>query len=563
MNLKTFLTLIFAFLIGTSILFGVAADEAKALKCPGKVNVLVSTVAPTSFVQYNTLNVALVPAKFQSLVSTVPCAIAKIQTAAGAEVKAGDVILELDSKDIKETIAKANLDIKKWQKVLSKKSTKKAAQKEAAENLKNSQELLAQKQAQLKNGIFTATFDGFVEVMNVNEGDHISDGFLMATVVDATQVVAAIPATEADKLNAGQTVSVEIPELGKKLAGTVQKSDQAYLLIDNSGKQIKKGMHAVFSVAVKNHENVLVLSDSQILKDSTGYYIYTVNGKLARKTSITIGPVTHNMVLVSEGIANGDEVVSAEILDPKKGLLKEKITCLEDNKKIVIMEKHATANQYIARKKAAKPAAVVPEIAPPVKAKPVAAKPEVKKEVKKEKKNVYPVAPRKVSKFAIGATINYSKMNTNFDDVYGRLTGFGLDLSYTLTKALDIWLSASYATKKSTLEDFPETPMEFTLLPVSLDLRYFLKRGQKLDIYVGTGFTYYSFEDISPLSEVKSSAIGINLVGGTYYHLSRHLSLHAAFRWSTAKKDIVAEPAPDFKLDLSGIDLLLGVSYGF
>ena len=163
-----------------------------------------------------------------------------------------------------------------------------------------------------------------------------------------------------------------------------------------------------------------------------------------------------------------------------------------------------------------------------------------------------------LSKFRVGAVAGYYIMfDSNFNDVYGSLMSLGLDISYTFSEKLDIWLYGGLSSKKKAI-DWAEEDLQFKLKPLTLDLRYFFKRDQKWDIFAGAGLNLYLFEDINPIENVKDNAFGFNMLGGTYFHLTQHLSLQFTLRFNMVKKTI--ENA-DNALNMNSLELLFGLSY--
>ena len=163
-------------------------------------------------------------------------------------------------------------------------------------------------------------------------------------------------------------------------------------------------------------------------------------------------------------------------------------------------------------------------------------------------------------KLRIGAALGYHLMfDTNFKDIYGNMLALGLDISYTISEKLDVWAYAGTSSKTAEI-DWAEQDLKFSFTPITLNLRYFFKRNMKWDFFVGAGLNIYSFKDENPIEEVKDNAIGMNLLAGTYYHITEKFLLHLALRFNIVKKSI---EETDNDLNMNSAELLLGISYNF
>lgn len=572
MKFKTIIILILSVLFAGPFMFGdmgadgAAADETKPVKCPGRVKVVVEKVVPTIFPEHRVLEKRVLPSRDTEVKNGIAGVIKKIEKPIGSSVKTGDVILTIDTSKIEKEIADADAELKKWKRILFQREHWKVrserAEVVAKRNRDAAQETLDKAQAKLALCTVTSPADGTVGTLNANEGDHVSEGFVVGNVVDVQQVKVALT-THADKVTDGQKIKIKLKELNTAVKGTVQKNDEGtFILMDNPEGKILVGMTANFKVLFKEHKDVVVLAKDKILKDDGGAFVYTVgpDPKRAAKNYLKAGPKEAGKWLILEGLAAGDEIIVAEILSAKEGTLKEGLLCLRDNKKIKILEKDPESGKFvkakIARKKKVKEEKKVEEKKKEEK---------VEKKVKKKKiKKKKPIVRERASerewfgKVRIGLSVSYYRMfDSVFETVYGRMLGFGLDLSYMVSDKMDVWVTGAVSSRKAEIE-WAVDPLEFKFTPISLDLRYFFKRGEKWDFFAGAGLSLYPFEDINPIENVKDNAFGFNAVAGGYYHIAGRLSMHLILRFNMVKKAI--ENA-DNDLNMNSAELLFGLSY--
>ncbi len=662
----------------TSVVFGQAVEK-KEEKCPKTVNVLVGEIVGETFLEYRDLEKAILPDRTDKFTSLIPGGIKEVKATVGSDVKTGDLLMVIDDTPIKKEIANAKEMLKNWQRVLKKRANwavrSPAAENQAKRNIKKYEDLVAEKQEELKKIIINSPVDGRIDSLDVKPGDHISADFVLGTIVNIDQVKILLD-QYTDRVNNGQKIEIKIKELAQTVTGVVQKTDggSTYIVIPNSDKKILPGMNSNFRILFQEHQNVVVLPEEQFFKDEGGVFVYTAVDKYAKKSYLKTGPVEKGKVLILDGLAIGDEMIISEVLSAKESTLKDKLTCVKDNKKISVLVMDDAKGKFIKRKKGAKPVPVKEvkeEIAKKeIPVKKVEPPPVVKKEeppkVEKVEKPIVPEVPeekyrevdafidyltnnkdtlkyekfrvrtadgvivvvvycnsdcrdklipvinkfevkqyfvkevkpglfeievyfpegkkipervpgiekeprvRKVKPYAaapslpklrIGAALGYQLMldTKGFKDIYGNMLVMGLDISYTISQKLDVWAYAGTGSKTA-VEPLTEQEMKFSFIPITLDLRYFFKRSQKWDFFAGTGLNIYSFKDENPIEEVKDNAFGMNLLAGTYYHLTEKFLLHLAVRFNIVKKAI--EEA-DYDLNMNSAELLFGISYNF
>jgi RND family efflux transporter MFP subunit len=382
------LTMVFvlSLLLTTSVVFGQAAEK-KEEKCPRTVKVLVGEIVGETFLEYRDLEKPIFPDRTDKFTSLIPGGIKEVKTTVGSDVKTGDVLMEIDDAPVKKEIANAKEMIKNWQRQLKKREgwavRSTAAENQAKRNIKKYEDLLAKKQEELEKTVINSPVDGRIDSLDVKQGDHISADFVLGTIVNIDQVKILLD-QYTDKVNNGQKIEIKIKELSQTVTGMVQKTDDGgtYIVIPNSDKKILPGMNTHFRILFKEHKNVVVLPEEQFYKDEGGVFVYTAVDKYAKKSYLKTGPMEKGKVLILDGLAIGDEMIISEVLSAKEASLKDKLSCVKNNKKISVMVMDDAKGKFVKRKKGAKPV--------PVK--------EVKEEIAKKEIPVKKVEPTPVVK---------------------------------------------------------------------------------------------------------------------------------------------------------------------
>ncbi len=520
-------------------------------KCPKTVKVLVTEIEGSTFQEYKDLEKTILPWKTHEIKSPFAGKIDKVGTAAGSDVKTGDVLISFNDASIKKEIDAAKVHLNSWKKELSRREHWKVrnagAESQAKQNVEIYTKLLAKKEAEMKNIRIASPIDGRIDSLKANQGDLISEGFVMGTIVNIDKVAVTLD-TYSGMVSEGQKFEIAIKELSGTFTGEVWKDAQgrAIIVIENPEKQILRGMTAQFRMLAYEHKNAVVLPREKILADESSNFVYTVNGQYAAKTFVKIGSEDKGMALVLDGLSVGDELIDAEFLSVKEGTLKEKPNCVADNKKIEILVFDETTGKYV------KPEKEMPTVKPVKKV--------VKPVVVEEDEDEPARAPRGFKRLRIGATLGYYKMNdTNFDEVYGPMKSFGADLSFMLTRRLDLWIYGGYGTKTQGV-DWAEEDLKFQFLPISLDLRFFVFRSRIVDLFAGGGVNVYPFKDTNPLEDVEGVAFGFNILGGAYLNINKMFAFQCILRYNNVRKTI--ENA-DNNLNMDSLEALLGIAFSF
>lgn len=166
-------------------------------------------------------------------------------------------------------------------------------------------------------------------------------------------------------------------------------------------------------------------------------------------------------------------------------------------------------------------------------------------------------------RFQVGLSgVYYYVMDKNIDGLYGRLLGGSVDFAYRFVPKADFWLSAAYVSR-SNRPDWIDETLKLTLFPFSGAFRYHLMEKAKWDLYLGAGANFYMIREINPVEDIKTTALGFCALGGTYFKLSAKLSAQILLKYNMISKDVYPDLTIDNKLDLSGLELRLGVAFNF
>lgn len=178
----------------------------------------------------------------------------------------------------------------------------------------------------LANCVITAPFDGIIASINIKNGDEISSGASVATIITGNQI-ASITLNEVDiaQVEAGQratlsfsaidglTVTGRVAEVG--VMGSVSQGVVSYeviIALDEVNSQVKPGMSASATLITQIKQNVLLvpLTAVKIANDGSTYVL--VDSDLPdqpRQQTVVAGMSDDTNTEIIQGLNEGDRIV--------------------------------------------------------------------------------------------------------------------------------------------------------------------------------------------------------------------------------------------------------------
>ncbi|HAT40145.1 MAG TPA: efflux transporter periplasmic adaptor subunit [Rheinheimera sp.] len=265
----------------------------------------------------------------------VPGKVKRITFQSGAEVKAGDVLIEQEA--INETAqlsaAQARLKLAKtsYQRVVELKRNKLASQSEldtAQQQVDSAQGEVDDLSATLQKKLIRAPFDGRVGIRQVDLGTDLQVGTAIVSLQATNRVRVNFPVPQdwLAQMNTGlkvdvatggkvnQVVSGVITAIGAEIHQEtrnviVQSS------LDNASKVLVPGMAVTTTVTLSEPNQVLAVPAAAIIYAPYGDTLFVVEEKdgalTARQQFIQTGRTLGDFVEVTKGLKAGEKVVSA------------------------------------------------------------------------------------------------------------------------------------------------------------------------------------------------------------------------------------------------------------
>ncbi len=525
----------------------VEEKEKQALekkKCPGRVKVQVRRIGPKIFKEHKYFEESILYDQDSVIKTQLTASVKEILVAEGDRLKQGQVVVRLDSTVLEKEIKSVEALVKKWQEILYKrqhwKERSPRAEKQAEDQLMEAEELLAQKEDDLANTQIQAPFDGKVMYI-VSEGEPLEAGAIAFRIATDHLMKVSIPESDAELFKHDMEIKVFCQEVEAEILASVSKTEEkTKILLNNEDFKLSEGMKVNFRVLFKLHEEVIVLSENEILKDQDGSFVYVVDGKFASKRKLELGPVEEGKVLVLSGLNIDDEVIITGI------------ECLKDRKKIKVMVWDEKKGKLRARKK--KEEIEIEKIVP--------------EEIEIERVPVEKVIKKK-NFWRVGAGAGYYMVTDDlFTEIYGSstLSGF-VTASFTIKEKVEIFFSVAYVTKNGEFT-ISEEDTKLIMIPFYIGIKYIIKKTKKFEPFVGAALVRYNLKEVLPASteyhpETETnyhSNFGAAILAGTYWSIGSKLDFIFSLKYDISQSPI---EELDEKINLSGLRAFIGLTYSF
>lgn len=337
---RILLMLLFLILLAAALGFGfyrhVLHLMASAPK-PTPATVSDITVKPTSWQPRMTAVGTLSAVHGVDLATQVAGVVKTIPVKSDAEVKQGDVLVELDAAPEKAQLeslqAAADLatsTLDRDRRLMTGQTVTQATIDTDEANLKGKQALVDQQKALIAQKTLTAPFAGRLGIVQVNIGQYLTPGTSIVSLQDLSEMHDdfIIPQVDLARLANGQPVTVTVDSYpGKSFTGKITAINTKIDLntrnvtvratIPNPDGLLRPGMFVHTSIETGKPEQLLTLPTAAITYNSYGASVYVVkpakdgNGKIVNQVFVTTGLTRGDQVAVIKGLKGGEQVVTS------------------------------------------------------------------------------------------------------------------------------------------------------------------------------------------------------------------------------------------------------------
>jgi RND family efflux transporter MFP subunit len=181
-------------------------------------------------------------------------------------------------------------------------------------------------QARLSRTIVRAPITGVYDDRFVDLGEMVAPGVPVAQLVeiDRLKVTGGVAERYAASVQPGDAARISLEVLGNEeysgviqfVGSTVDPRNRTFpieIVMDNPGRVLKPQMVANVEIADNRLSDVFVVPQDAVVRTEDGYQIFVVSssdgGLLAEARPVRLGPLYANLVVVEEGLAEGDQII--------------------------------------------------------------------------------------------------------------------------------------------------------------------------------------------------------------------------------------------------------------
>ena len=261
----------------------------------------------------------------------------------GDTVQAGDVLMQIDPRDVEESVnaaraglASANANYllasdneKRYRSLLASGAVSQAVYDQYNTQLKAAQAALNQAEAQMQTALnqlnytrLTAGHDGVISSISGEVGQVAAAGTPVVTLVRKVEkeVRIYIPENNVAAIQTGQNaqitfwalpdveVSGHIREIAP-MADPVTRTYQVCVALDNMPPQVQLGMTAKVHFA-DGSENMLILPKAAIYQTGDTPQVWVVKNSHVELVPVEIAGYENNSIIIKSGVHNGDVIVT-------------------------------------------------------------------------------------------------------------------------------------------------------------------------------------------------------------------------------------------------------------
>jgi membrane fusion protein (multidrug efflux system) len=282
--------------------------------------------------------------------------VTKIAFESGAQVKKGDLLVQLDASAEEAQLASAkaaavlaDINLQRAQELRTQNSNSQSDLDSADAQAKQAEASVANLESAVAKKTITAPFDGRIGIRTVNLGQYLPAGTAIVSLQSLDPIYAdfSLPQQQLADLAPGLTVHVTTDALpGQIIDGKITAIDpqvddatrnvQVQATLDNHDEKLRSGMFANVAVELPAKDKVLIIPATAVLATPYGDSVFVVDeakdpttgqdGKVLRQQFVQLGVTRGDFVAVVSGLKPDETVVTSGVFK-----LRNKESVIVDN----------------------------------------------------------------------------------------------------------------------------------------------------------------------------------------------------------------------------------------
>ncbi|MBN8548447.1 MAG: efflux RND transporter periplasmic adaptor subunit [Deltaproteobacteria bacterium] len=288
------------------------------------------------------------PEQGVTLSAEEPGKVSRVAFESGAEVKAGDVLVELDTSVEQANLAAALAKAEGTRRDLARAQRLRSTNAVSQETLDNAVSLAQQNEAEVESlraviarKKITAPFSGRTGIRQVNVGQYISAGTPVVPLhsLDPMYADFTLPQQEVPHIAVGQSVNVKIDAFGERIfPGKISainpqidsstRNVSVRATIPNPDQALRPGMFAEIKVVLPISDTVIAVPATSIHYAPYGDAVYVIEQMKdpkgqeysgVRQQIVKLGHRQGDQIAVLEGLKPGEQIATSGVFKLRPG----------------------------------------------------------------------------------------------------------------------------------------------------------------------------------------------------------------------------------------------------
>jgi membrane fusion protein, multidrug efflux system len=278
----------------------------------------------------------------------LPGTVAKINFESGKAVKAGEVLIELDTRQERAQLAAleaqrdlAHLNYGRSQELAKQGVISRMDYDRSTAEQQQTEANVAEVRATIDRKTIRAPFSGILGIRKVNLGEYLAAGAPIVPLQSLSPIYVnfGVPQQEAAQVQVGRTIRVSKEEMaGQAFSGRVTALDsvvdettrnvQVQATLTNPNGKLRPGMFVQVDLSVGSNQPVITLPASAISYAPYGDSVFVVSDlkdpkgnayRGVRQQFVKLGGARGDQVAIISGVKPGEEVVSSGVFKLRNG----------------------------------------------------------------------------------------------------------------------------------------------------------------------------------------------------------------------------------------------------
>jgi membrane fusion protein (multidrug efflux system) len=274
--------------------------------------------------------------------------VSKIAFDSGTEVKAGDILVQLNTDQEQAQLAQAEaqrdwtqITLTRNQDLLTKRTVSQSDFDSASAQFRQAQATVDQNKAIIARKTLRAPFAGVVGIRQINLGQYLNTGDAVVTLqsFDPIYVNFSLPQQNLSQITVGQAVELDLDAYADKVfAGKItainslvdqsSRNVQIQATLPNSEIKLRPGMYAKVKVDLPESQEVIAIPSSSIHYAPYGDSVFVVSemksedGKTykgVKEQFVKLGQSKGDLTAIVSGLNPGQEIVTSGVFRLKSG----------------------------------------------------------------------------------------------------------------------------------------------------------------------------------------------------------------------------------------------------